>query len=42
MNGWEITCVVFGFIAVLDSENWLARLVGAVMVLLPLYFNFWR
>jgi len=42
MNGWEIACVVMGMIAVLGATEKFEVLVGSIMVLLPLYFNFWR
>lgn len=42
MNGWEIASMLVGMFLVLEAESTGNKLVGAIMVLLPLYFNMWR
>lgn len=42
MSSWEIASMLVGMFLVLEAENTGNKLVGAIMVLLPLYFNIWR
>lgn len=42
MSGWEIASMLVGMFLVLEAESTSNKLVGALMVLLPLYFNMWR
>ncbi len=42
MSGWEIACMIVGLLLVIEDEKVPVRTIGALMVLLPLYFNIWR
>ena len=42
MSGWDIASMLIGMFLVLDAESTGSKLVGAIMVLISLYFNMWR
>lgn len=42
MSGWEVACMIVGLLLVIEDEKVAVRSIGALMVLLPLYFNIWR
>ena len=42
MNGWEIACVIVGIITVIGATEKTEVFIGALLTVLPLYFNFWR
>ena len=42
MSGWEIACMIVGLLLVIDVEKLPGKFIGALMVLIPLYFNMWR
>lgn len=42
MSGWEIACMIVGLLLVIEDGKVPVRFIGALMVLLPLYFNMWR
>lgn len=42
MSGWEVACMIVGLLLVIEDEKVPVRSIGALMVLLPLYFNMWR
>ena len=42
MSGWEIACVIIGMLVTVEADHIWDRITGAVLILLPLFFNFWR
>ena len=42
MNGWCIACAVIGMLIVIDTDNPFRTFIGALMVIIPIYFTYWR
>lgn len=42
MRAWDIVCMIIGIFIIIDNSNKPVNVVvGSLMVMLPIYFNYW-